>query len=1030
MNAHDRRAVLACFLILLISATTRADPPKVNVLTCRTGDCVTAADRISAAEYVWIWSEAAPPTRATPEEAMAIIARGLPAHADHATVHVKRQRADDPTPLALIAAPVRMWGEVPEPLLPRYVVGKDGMVRFPRARDVASMARVTADGQGSWWTPLTRGVTTIVPVASETVRVSVTDPDGKPLPSAGVTVAAALRSGSTPRFLAQHRTDPAGSIELAAVPDREPLTLIASASGYAPEAVTARVTEIPKSIVLRRGANVTGRFADADGKPLDAVRVRAEAWLRGSSAVAMREAVSDKSGRWTLETLPAGVRAVVVATRAGLAPLRREIDVERSLDLGTISLAPGATLTLRLIDDGDGRPVAGARVEAKPERQAKTNEKGVARLADVSSHDVIEITATADRYLPRKIRLSPPFEEAVDVELTRAFTVRGRFTDAAGEPIAGAIARVATGNSFRDVALDGAAFEIALQPDEPATIELASPATRVTRLEVEGKRGELQDVGTIHPEDGPLIRGRATDPAGAPVAGASIWAPRVGAGGAVVAWATANVIRTETDSDGTFVLRGGGPEPLLLRVDASGRARAFRSVSFDDAGSDVDAGTITLTEGATVTVRGRGGADSIARVAFRPESSDIDSVTAPLRDGVATIRHVPAGRAVVTLTRGRSTICEKEIDVAEAATGVEVDCSASAVRVRGTVLLGDQPASGGTLTWSSPHSSAVGGVIMNNVSRLGAREQQAYGASSDVVFPVSGSGTFETDDLRPGRWQVRWSSPDGGSTVPRDVSIPEEPQTAVTLRYDDVVVHGVVVDGRSAPVSRASVRQTNGNCFAISRDDGTFTIVGIAPGTHTFRAEAAGVRSEAVAVKIDAGRRSEPVRLVLAPEERAPLTIRVLAASGEPAANAFVFIETSSGESRIVTTGSDGTAPLVFRDEPPATLRCAAVHNGSWVLDTWRPAESWRDGLTLTMGASGSLVMTREESGGMVSIIGPNGWDLRMLLLRIGSVPLLEPGVPLQIAGVPPGEYDIRLAGTAVRATVRAGETTRITLRN
>lgn len=1023
-----KRAALAVAILTVTASRADSVPPKTQIVACRDGGCTTAISDIAAADYVWLWTQDAPPQRATAVEAIALVARGLTAQPQRAVVRIQRQRQDDVTPLQVIAAPAQMWGEVPEPLLPRLAVPTDGVVQIPRAHGAAWTVRVTGREEGSWWTRLDNGTTAIVPLPAVTRTVRVRNPDGAPLPAAAITIAAA-GAGSARTTLAQQSADKNGAFRLESVPDREPLTLIVSANEHAPEAVTERIAQMPSAIVLQRGANVTARFVDADAKPVAGVRLRAEAWLPGSGAVVAREAVSDAAGKCALHALPAGARAVIAASRRGFAPLRKEVPIEKSVDLGTLQLEKGAVLAIRFVDDADQRPIAGARVDARLEREVRSDAKGIAQLADVSLSSPVEISTTVDGYLPSKVQLAPPFEKLTDVELTRAFTVKGRFAAASGETIAGAIARVFVGNKSRDVNLDGSAFRIALQPDEPASLEFSSPSTRAVRIDVEGARGELRDLGIVQADAGAAVRGRVIRADGTPVAGASVWTPRPVAGGPVTAWATGNMIRTHTDATGAFTLGGAGPDPLLLRIEAAGFARAFQSVSFDGSGGNIDLRDIVLNEGATVTIRGREGAsNAIARLVLRPESGDVDTLTATMREGVATIPHVPAGRSVVALVRERSTICEKEIEVSSEGRPVEVDCTADVLRVRGTVLVGERPVDDGTLVWTSPHAAQLGGVIMTSVSRLGAQQQQAYGAASDVVVRVEANGRFESADLRPGRWQVQWTAADGGMTAPREIILDPKPDANVLLRYEDATLRGIVLDERSQPVRHAAVRQVGGNGFALTRDDGTFAIVGLASGSHTFKAQAAERSSESIPVTIESGRQPEAIRLVVRPGAGDELTLRVVAAHGGPAANALVFLETNTGETRIVTTGGDGTVKIAFDDGLPASVRCAAVHNGTWTFGHWRSSNTFRDGLTLAIGESGAISVVTDATGNL-GIHGPHGWDLRMLMMRIGWVPQVSDQAPLQIGGLPPGNYDLLLDTHATRATVKRGETTTVTFR-
>lgn len=999
----------------------------MHAVACRDDSgCVDSAEALEHADFVWIWSDAAPPTRFLPADATAVLAKG-PAPDIVGTINVLR-RGD--AALEMIAAPVRMWEEVPEPLLPRFDVPKNGIVRIPRARSVPWRARIAGRESGSWWTPLENGPTSIALVPGMTRRIRVTDEKRAPLGSTGVTVMVA-RSGASRLLAAQYRTDGSGWVEIEGLPDQDLLTMIVTAKDRAPVALTDRFPQFPEAIELRRGLNVTGRFVDGRDEPIGGVRVRAEAWLGSSGAVVGRETTSAPDGSWTIDRLPADVRAVIVATRKDFAPMRTELVVEKTIDLGRIVLESGVVLPVRVIDAADLRPVEGARVVAKPDRETKTDAKGMARLIDVSASSGLEITVTADGYLPVTMETSPPFGALVELELTRAFIVEGRFEDSAGRAIAGATARIVETDSFREMPLDAAKFRISLPPERRVSLELSSPTSRIVRFDLEGQPGETRDLGVIHPDEGFVVRGRVATAEGMAVAAASVWVPRVSAAGPLVEWATGNIMRAQTDADGVFVLRGLGPEPALLRIDAPGFARAFRPLSFDETGIDLELGDIVVTRGATVSITGRTEwTDAIARVVFRPETGEVDMLSAPMRNGAGTIRNVPEGRAVISVLRGHSTVCRKDVDLSERDEPFTVDCSAGAVHVRGTVLVGERPADGGTLLWTSPSDGDAAGLILNRTSRLGAPSQKPFGATSDVVVNVSASGDFESDGLWPGRWLVRWTSVAGGVSEPREIGIAERPDVTIVLRYEEAILRGIVVDERSLPVRHASVRQLNGGASALTANDGTFAIVGLPPGTHRIRAENKALRSDTAMVELEAGRQPDPLRLVVREGGADRVIVNVQSGAEVPAAGALVFVETSTGELRIVTTAGDGRVAVSFDDGVPAAMRCAAIHGGTWIVDEWRSSERVRDGLTLAIGEAGSLVVVSEEHEGTVDIRAPNGWNLTMLLMRMGSVPVLRRDAPLHLAGLPPGEYDVSIGPVTRRAAIRRGETTTVTMRH
>jgi len=149
---------------------------------------------------------------------------------------------------------------------------------------------------------------------------------------------------------------------------------------------------------LVRAARLIGRVVDENGQPLPAVAVSAVTQLgRGPAADELtvlagtlplaveaaglpadalsrqgkiRSATTDSQGRFTLDDLPPGRLRVELAHPARLPTARDPITVTAGSeqDLGPLAMQPGAVITGRVLDEA-GRPLEGARVEARPVRK-------------------------------------------------------------------------------------------------------------------------------------------------------------------------------------------------------------------------------------------------------------------------------------------------------------------------------------------------------------------------------------------------------------------------------------------------------------------------------------------------------------------------------------------------------------------------------------------------------------------------------------------------------------------------------------
>ncbi len=132
----------------------------------------------------------------------------------------------------------------------------------------------------------------------------------------------------------------------------------------------------------------------------------------------------------------------------------------QELDLGECELEPAPIGRVRVVDEASGEPVAGARVlvarsaeasqlprwtregagephSTSAVRFAETDEEGIAMLT-LWKGSICVVRALAEGFqASEEGRLVPPYEDVVDVELTKGGTVTVRIVDGQGAPVAG-----------------------------------------------------------------------------------------------------------------------------------------------------------------------------------------------------------------------------------------------------------------------------------------------------------------------------------------------------------------------------------------------------------------------------------------------------------------------------------------------------------------------------------------------------------------------------------------------------------------
>jgi hypothetical protein len=336
----------------------------------------------------------------------------------------------------------------------------------------------------------------------------------------------------------------------------------------APREVPAREwIPAPEDLAVRPAPTVVVTAADPAGDPLAGVRVRLVGDRRGRPAEAPEELLAGGTtdGHGAVALLPARrARSAVLVEAEGRVPERRPLAAGEAAV--AVVLPRAAAVRGRVVEEGSGAPVAGARVEAFPG-------SGASAVADGEGRFLLDGLRTTDRSLrvrsarhPRgSVPLVPVAGETVETEirLRTGATLRGRVTiPGTGRPVGeGTIAFRAEARSA-PIAADGTfVLEGLEEPTQgPFRVILGERVftARSGRPEIDPATGA--QVGTVEvplPANNPgtlAFHGWIADSAGAPVAGARV----------IVGW---NVL-SRLDSPG---IPGGGPAETRTAADGSWR---------------------------------------------------------------------------------------------------------------------------------------------------------------------------------------------------------------------------------------------------------------------------------------------------------------------------------------------------------------------------------------------------------------------------------------------------------------------------
>ncbi len=289
------------------------------------------------------------------------------------------------------------------------------------------------------------------------------------------------------------------------------------------------------------------------------------------------EARSAEDGSFVFRTTEEGP-FTVRADRAGFAAAV-ESKVERETRDLVLRLSPAGSIRGMVLDD-HGASLPGA-VVVTGMASTTTDEDGGFHLKDVNAASEVHLTARANGYgnASLDLDLKTNEERVLDepLVLTGNPGLTGRVFDPTGEPLPGALARVAS-NVFGMVATgmtdEGGRYHLE-EPGE-GSISLSIRHVEYLEAEIEGIRfskGERVIAPDIRLRPGGVISGRVVGPDGTPVKGAKARALEQGADidfGALMMMGMGESDLPRTDAEGNFRVPGLSSGTYLLSITAAG----------------------------------------------------------------------------------------------------------------------------------------------------------------------------------------------------------------------------------------------------------------------------------------------------------------------------------------------------------------------------------------------------------------------------------------------------------------------------
>ncbi|MFL6231665.1 MAG: carboxypeptidase regulatory-like domain-containing protein [Thermoanaerobaculia bacterium] len=463
--------------------------------------------------------------------------------------------------------------------------------------------------------------------------------DGRPVPGAlawlDIDTATVARAG----------TD--GTFRLPNLPEGE-RAVFAAAPGFIDAYSQTTGGRLP-TLALEPRLRAGGVVVDEAGRPVAGARLKATllpgvGLSRGPAVYGTGGfARSNGSGRFQLTNLAAGAAYELRTEREGLAPARQELPAREPG-----AQAPELRIVLRagrtafgVVVDAGRRPLAGAQASlqpaaaadpiahlrasrGKPERYSAppTGADGRFELRDLPA-GTFDLVIRGRGFAPLTVPALaiPEGKGATDlgtVALAAGAALRGLVVDAQGHPVEGAEvrAKAAQRESFPPpLSFDPGPVDAVSGADGAFVLEDRSPGESLDLTVSRPGYGPGSAPGVAVPREAPVrivlqatsrVSGRAVDPDGKPVAGASVSVseeePTSRGGRSHQRW-TGRTHSGVTDDEGGFAFDGVSPGPISLSARAPRRQETELRNLEVKAGQDLTNVEVVLAPGATVEGR-------------------------------------------------------------------------------------------------------------------------------------------------------------------------------------------------------------------------------------------------------------------------------------------------------------------------------------------------------------------------------------------------------------------------------------------
>jgi protocatechuate 3,4-dioxygenase beta subunit len=559
----------------------------------------------------------------------------------------------------------------------------------------------------------------------------------------------------------------------------------------------------PPDVTIPNAGAVTANFVllQTPGSLTGTVNDTSGAAIAGATVTLSTGAATTTSptGAYTFASLaPATYGATVSAATFGRATAAAIVIPNNAAVTQDFTLTPLPGTLQGVVSDAAGAKIAGATVTLSTATVATvasvSTDLNGAYVFTNATPGIYTVAAAAPTYIAQtSTGVVMPNAGVITLNFSlspQPGVLQGVVTDTAGAKVSGATVLLSNGAS----AITNAAGAYAFPAVTPGTYSATVSAATYTSLRAAGilipNGGSAARDFTLTPLPGTL-RGVVADPAGAPIAGATVL--------------LSTGVSATTDAAGAFVFASLTPGAFGATVSATSyHSFTASGIVVPNAGSTTQNFTLTPMPG---TLQG---------VVTSTAGTPIASATVQLIGGASVVTDAGGRYAFASLTPGAysASVSAANYDPASA--------TAIAIPLAGTTTynftLTQTP---GTLQGAV--TNAAGAVIASATVQIAGGPSIVTDASGRYVFPSVLPGTYSVSAIASnynGATVTGIVIPNAGAVI-RDFTLLQTPGTLT----------GVVYDTAGARLAGARVALTGG-AFAISNASGVYTITSLSPGTY------------------------------------------------------------------------------------------------------------------------------------------------------------------------------------------------------